>query len=83
MGGWDGWAATLQEVRLPCASHSATLHSAANRRDSFMSAYINKTRFEIREISQLSDNVKRVVYCVRITLQLVVIYSAILMLVED
>lgn len=26
------------------------------------SAYINKTRFEIREISQLSDNVKRVVY---------------------
>lgn len=39
-------------------ARSATLHSAANRRDSFMNAYITKTRFEIPEISRLSDNIK-------------------------
>lgn len=37
---------------------------AANRQDSFTNTYINKSRFEISQISELSDHVKRFVCCV-------------------
>lgn len=38
--------------------------SAVNRQDSFTNAYINKSRTEIREITELSDHVKCFVCCV-------------------